>query len=65
MNLAHIPLNYKRLPVEDMAEQARSFYELMERRRTVRAFSTDDVPFEIVEDIIRTAGMNNSCRTAA
>ncbi|XP_034235380.1 iodotyrosine deiodinase 1 isoform X2 [Thrips palmi] len=56
VDLEHVALDYERRAVEDMAARARSFYELMDRRRTVRAFSSDDVPFGIVEDIIRTAG---------
>ena len=35
---------------------AREFYELMRRRRTVRAFSPEPVPFELIELAVRTAG---------
>lgn len=56
-DLAHVPLDFERLPEEAVVERAHSFYRLMDRRRTVRAFSSDDVPITVVEDIVRTAGM--------
>lgn len=52
-----IPLRFH--PVESAAEQkrrVREFYEHLNRRRTVREFSERDVPFEIIEQAILTAG---------
>jgi len=37
-------------------ERAETFYREMSRRRTVRQFSTDPVPRELIECAIRTAG---------
>lgn len=52
-----IPYNdYKEYPVKEMRKRARSFYEKMSRRRTVRNFSDRPVPREIIKDCIRTAG---------
>lgn len=48
--------DYKEYPVEEMRQRAKSFYEDMKRRRTVRDFSDRPVPREIIEDCIRTAG---------
>lgn len=48
--------DYKEYPIEEMRERARSFYEDMKRRRTVRDFSDRPVPREIIEDCIRAAG---------
>ncbi|TYP93832.1 Nitroreductase [Fodinibius salinus] len=48
--------DYKRYPVKEMRQRARSFYNEMQRRRTVRDFSDEDVPREIIEDCLRTAG---------
>jgi len=48
--------DYQQYPVEEMRERARSFYEDMKRRRTVREFSDREVPREIIEDCIRAAG---------
>lgn len=50
-----IPYRPDRLPLEETAERARRFYEHMDRRRSVRAFSPDPVPRGVIEDIIRTA----------
>ncbi|MDZ7659873.1 nitroreductase family protein [Fodinibius sp.] len=48
--------DYQEYPVEEMRERARSFYEEMKRRRTVREFSDREVPREIIKDCIRAAG---------
>ena len=48
--------SYRRYPEEEMRRRARSFYEEMRRRRTVRDFSAEPVPAEVVEDCLRTAG---------
>lgn len=47
---------YRRHPVEKMRRRARSFRQEMERRRTVREYSDEDVPREIIEEAIRAAG---------
>jgi nitroreductase len=52
-----IPLEFQK--IESAAEQirrAREFYENLNRRRTVREFSDANVPFELIETAIRTAG---------
>ena len=48
--------DYKEYPAKEMQERARSFYEQMKRRRTIRDFSDRPVPREIIEDCIRAAG---------
>ncbi len=50
-----VPLEFERLPAEQMLSRARSFYELMDRRRSIREFSVEAVPRELVELAIRTA----------
>ena len=47
---------YRRYPVEKMRRRVRSFRQEMERRRTVREYSDEDVPREIIEEAIRAAG---------
>ena len=47
---------YRRYPVEEMRRRVRSFRAEMERRRTVREYSDEPVPREIVEEAIRAAG---------
>ena len=43
-------------PVEEMRVRARSFFEHMNRRRTVRDYANRPVPREVIEDCIRSAG---------
>ncbi len=52
-----VPLEFEK--IESEAEQikcAEEFYENLNRRRTVRDFSDQDFPFEIIEKAILTAG---------
>jgi iodotyrosine deiodinase len=46
---------FERLPPEEMRQRARTFYERMEARRSVRDFSADPVPRELIELAVRTA----------
>lgn len=57
-DLQHVPLDFKRYSAEEMAARARDFFRLMDKRRTVRAFSPEDVPLSVVEDIVRAAGQS-------
>jgi nitroreductase len=52
-----IPLEFHRLSPEEQHRRAVEFYELMKRRRTVREFSPEPVPFELIELAIKTAGV--------
>lgn len=47
---------YRRYPEDEMRRRARAFLEEMSRRRTVRAFATEPVPREVIEDCVRVAG---------
>jgi len=49
------PLGHVRLREEEMLARARNFHAEMERRRTVREFSSEPVPRELLELAIRTA----------
>lgn len=51
-----VPYSLPRRRPEEAAARARAFYELMEGRRTVRAFASDPVPRAAIEDAIRAAG---------
>jgi iodotyrosine deiodinase len=50
-----VPYRPPRLPEAEMLERARSFYEELDRRRSVREFSPDPVPRELIETAIRAA----------
>ncbi|MGE0104175.1 MAG: nitroreductase family protein [Blastocatellales bacterium] len=49
-------LEFSRLDPEEQARRARDFHELMRRRRTVRDFSPEPVPREIIDLAVQTAG---------
>ncbi len=49
------PLHYQRLPAEEQLRRAFLFLQTMKVRRTVRSFSPEPVPFELVEIAIKTA----------
>jgi iodotyrosine deiodinase len=48
--------SYIEYPVEEMKQRALSFRKEMQRRRTVRHFSDQPVPREIIEECLLTAG---------
>ncbi len=51
-----VPLEFRRRSEEEMRERARAFYDTLKRRRSVREFSAEPVPREIIEDALRAAG---------
>lgn len=55
-DLKHIPLDFNRISLQEMQKRSLEFYELMNKRRTVRQFSSDPVPIEIIRNIVKTAG---------
>jgi nitroreductase len=51
-----VPLAYERPPEGASLDRSAEFRELMEARRSVRRFSTEPVPWELVENAVRVAG---------
>ncbi|HIC49946.1 MAG: nitroreductase family protein [Candidatus Thalassarchaeum betae] len=51
-----IELAFEELSSEDMLERAREFHTQMSQRRTTRHFSAREVPRELIELAVRTAG---------
>jgi iodotyrosine deiodinase len=47
---------YRQYPLQEMKQRAADFYADMRRRRTVRQFSEQPVPREIIENCLRAAG---------
>jgi len=47
---------HRQLTPEEMKRRATSFRDEMQRRRTVRQFSSNPVPLGVIEDCLRTAG---------
>ena len=52
-----IPLkSFKQYSSDEMIQISQEFYKFLKRRRTVRDFSEKDVPLEVIENCILTAG---------
>lgn len=51
-----ISYNYTRLCPEEQYARAKAYFELMDGRRSIREFSDEPVPLELIEYAIRTAG---------
>lgn len=49
------PLEFRRLEMSEQLANSRDFLSHMEARRTVRDFSTEPVPYELIENAIATA----------
>jgi iodotyrosine deiodinase len=52
-HIAYQPENFSE---EEMKAKAAAYYTRMENRRSVRHFSEKDIPKEVIENIIKTAG---------
>lgn len=50
------PLQFRRLPTDEMLRRARDYYAELDARRTTRHFSTEPVPRELIELAVRAAG---------
>ena len=50
-----VPLDYRRYGVEEMKRRAAGFFSQIAMRRSVRQFSDEPVPREVIEDCIRAA----------
>ena len=56
-----IPLtSLTQYPPDEMINRSQEFYKFLKRRRTVRNFSEKDVPLEVIENCILTAGTSPS-----
>jgi iodotyrosine deiodinase len=51
-----VPLSFKRLTEDESLARSRAFLELMRSRRSVRRFSRESVPRELIENAVATAG---------
>ena len=52
-----VPLdNYESCSAEDMTKRSEEFYNFIKKRRTVRNYSSNPVPREVLENCIRAAG---------
>ena len=51
-----IPLEFIEVPPDKQQARSERFFELLRKRRTVRDYSDREVPFELIESAIATAG---------
>ena len=51
-----IPLDFKRKDEETMRERSQAFFDVISRRRTVREFSDESIPLDVVRQCIQAAG---------
>ena len=51
-----VPLEFERLDADEMDKRSRAFLELMRARRSVRFFSEEPVPYELLRNAIEVAG---------
>jgi nitroreductase len=56
MEYRPVDLKWERLDPEDAIERSREFLELMRSRRSVRFFSSEPVPYELIRNAIEVAG---------
>jgi len=54
--IGFVPLTFHRLGPEEQLARAEGFYQLMKQRRTVRHFSPEPVPLELIRRAVATAG---------
>jgi nitroreductase len=53
----HIPLEFTRIPADEQLRDSHDFLSRMSRRRSVRFFSPEPVPFALIENAIRCASL--------
>ncbi len=51
-----VSLDFQKVEMSEQARHSDEFFELLNRRRTVRDYSDHDVPIELIERAIATAG---------
>ena len=47
---------FKEYPVSEMIEKSKTFYSEIKRRRTIRDFSSKEIPEEIIINAVKSAG---------
>ncbi|XP_030172445.1 iodotyrosine deiodinase 1 [Lynx canadensis] len=55
-DVEHIPFSHTRYPEKEMVKRSQEFYALLSKRRSVRFISNEQVPMEVIDNVIKTAG---------
>ena len=45
-----IPLDFQEYPLEEIQSRALKYFQIMNKRRTIRDFSTSEVPINVIEN---------------
>lgn len=53
----HVPFSHTRYPEKEMVRRSQEFYELLNKRRSVRFISNERVPMEVIDNVIKAAGL--------
>lgn len=51
----HIRYAHEKVDGEKLIERSEAFYKMMDKRRSVRTFSNEAIPKEVIENIVKTA----------
>tara|TARA_R100000951_G_scaffold115364_2_gene123227 strand:- start:96 stop:779 length:684 start_codon:yes stop_codon:yes gene_type:complete len=51
----HILYDHEKIGVQELTQRSLDFYNQMDKRRSVRTFSDENIPQEVIENIIKTA----------
>ena len=51
----HILYDHEKVDAQELIQRSLDFYEQMDKRRSVRTFSKESIPQEVIENIIKTA----------
>ncbi|XP_006185515.2 iodotyrosine deiodinase 1 isoform X1 [Camelus ferus] len=55
-DVEHIPFSHTRYPEREMVRRSQEYYELLSKRRSVRFISNEQVPMEVIDNVIKAAG---------
>ncbi|XP_001915517.2 iodotyrosine deiodinase 1 isoform X1 [Equus caballus] len=55
-NVEHIAFSHTRYPEKEMVKRSQEFYELLNKRRSIRFISNEQIPMEVIDNVIRAAG---------
>nr|XP_025036417.1 iodotyrosine deiodinase 1 isoform X4 [Pelodiscus sinensis] len=59
-NIAHVSFSAERYSKDEMIKRSKEFYELLNKRRSVRFISDEPIPREVINNVIKAAGTSPS-----
>ena len=58
--MKQIQFNFEKNSVKEIEKKSNDFLKIMGRRRSIRHFSTSSIPFEVIENLVKTAAISPS-----